>query len=274
LISPGFSADDDNVFDPTVLFVDPRVTKLFEREDVFCHHLAAARAYVTKEPACSLDCSYRAIREILPKINPAAGNGLPGYPLPEYQLPGAPLLAHLPDKIRARIETVLSVASLAEGSGEPSADEARLVLSDVLDVLEWYVALYQSRCARPEPKVERVELLPQLRAKYPGEMHFDLTSVIFEQDRHRCLLETTRVRRRHFGSFESRWIERTDLRFILSDVIRGKEYFDPGRPVTYNAAKFVAELDEYSIAVCTDLFNEEAEARICEGHEVKGEDHE
>jgi len=105
-------------------------------------------------------------------------------------------------------------------------------------------------------------------------MHFDLTSVIFEQDRHRCQLETTRVRRWYFGSFESRWIERTDLRFILSDVIRGKEYFVPAWPVTYNAAKFVAELDEYSIAMCTDLFNEEAEARICEGHEAKGEDDE
>lgn len=105
-----------------------------------------------------------------------------------------------------------------------------------------------------------VEILPQLREKYPKYLRPEMTSVQFVQSRDRCHLEITTTDRGS-GDLVDETSKRTDLVFVSGG---SGAFFSPGSPITENVRRFISDFDEVSIINCTDLFTNEAAARIDE----------
>lgn len=106
-----------------------------------------------------------------------------------------------------------------------------------------------------------VEILPDLKKKYPEYLKNDFHSVKIAHADGIVYLES--VRYRHAG-LRDELVERTDLAFI-SDGISGM--FLSSRSPDDNARLFVHQLDEYSMIHCTDLFTLQACERIARKHE-------
>lgn len=106
-----------------------------------------------------------------------------------------------------------------------------------------------------------VEILPDLKKKYPFYLKPDFHSVKIVHRDGVVYLES--VRYRHAG-LRDEVVERTDLAFI-SDGDR--EMFLASRTPEDSARLFVHQLDEYSMIHCTDLFTHEACEQIALKHE-------
>jgi len=105
-----------------------------------------------------------------------------------------------------------------------------------------------------------VEILPQLRKKYPKYLRPEMTSVQFVQSQDRCHLEITTADwvSEHLVDEASK---RTDLAFVSG---RAGAFFSPSSPIAENVIRFISEFDEVSIINCTDLFTSEAATEIDE----------
>jgi hypothetical protein len=101
-----------------------------------------------------------------------------------------------------------------------------------------------------------VEILPDLKRKYPGYLMPDFHSVKIVHIDGVVYLES--VRHRHPG-LRDEVIERIDLSFIADD---DAPMFPASRSLEDNARLFVHQLDEFSMIQCTDLFTDEAYAEI------------
>jgi hypothetical protein len=106
-----------------------------------------------------------------------------------------------------------------------------------------------------------VEILPDLKRKYPKYMKPDFHSVKIVHSDGVVYLES--VRYRHVG-LRDEVVERTDLGFISSG---NSDMFPVTRSPQDNARLFVHQLDEYSMIHCTDLFTPEACSEIARKHE-------
>ena len=106
-----------------------------------------------------------------------------------------------------------------------------------------------------------VEILPDLKRKYPLHLKSDFHSVKIVHADGVVYLES--VRYRHAG-LRDEVVERTDLAFISSGDL---EMFPATRSPEDNARLFVHQLDEYSMIHCTDLFTLEACSEIARKHE-------
>ncbi|MCA6218818.1 HNH endonuclease [Ideonella sp. B7] len=106
---------------------------------------------------------------------------------------------------------------------------------------------------------QSLEILPQLRAKYPRSLRPEMTSVQFVQSQERCYLEITTANRVN-DYLVDETSKRTDLAFISGHPER--LLFDPGRSITENVHCFISDFDEVSIINCTDLFTHTAAKRI------------
>lgn len=107
-----------------------------------------------------------------------------------------------------------------------------------------------------------VEILPDLKKKYPRYLKNDFHSVKIVHTNEIVYLES--VRYCHAGSRDE-IIERTDLNFIRDGE---GEMFMACQGPEDNARLFVHELDEYSMIHCTDLFTPEACEQIAHRHET------
>ncbi len=106
-----------------------------------------------------------------------------------------------------------------------------------------------------------VEILPDLKRKYPLHLKSDFHSVKIIHTDGVVYLESVRYRR---AGSRDEIVERTDLAFINSGDI---EMFPSTRSPEDNARLFVHQLDEYSMIHCTDLFTLDACSEIACKHE-------
>lgn len=107
---------------------------------------------------------------------------------------------------------------------------------------------------------QSIEILPQLREKYPQYLRPEIIFVQFVQSHDRCYLEITTASQ--VGDYlVDEMSKRTDLAFVSDG---SGVFFSPSSPVTENIRRFFLEFDEMSIINCTDLFTNEAATRINE----------
>ena len=105
-----------------------------------------------------------------------------------------------------------------------------------------------------------VEILPDLKRKYPLHLKSDFHSVKIVHTDGVVYLESVRYRR---AGSRDEVVERTDLAFISSGDL---EMFPATRSPEDNARLFVHQLDEYSMIHCTDLFTLEACSEVSRKH--------
>lgn len=101
-----------------------------------------------------------------------------------------------------------------------------------------------------------VEILPDLKRKYPHYLKAELSSVKIVHRDEIVYLESVRSPMKHL---RDEIVERSDLSFITDD---DDDMFPSTRSEEENARVFVHQLCEYSLIMCTDLFTEEACAEI------------
>jgi len=106
-----------------------------------------------------------------------------------------------------------------------------------------------------------VEILPDLKRKYPLHLKSDFHSVKIIHTDGVVYLESVRYRR---AGSRDEVVERTDLAFIGSGDL---EMFPSTRRPEDNARLFVHQLDEYSMIHCTDLFTPDACSEIARKYE-------
>jgi hypothetical protein len=121
-------------------------------------------------------------------------------------------------------------------------------------------------------KFEAVQLLPELRKRYPTELKTNILSIRFYQTEKACYLEITEelnpdklvneMDELIEGKYSSRdyITTRKSLYFITGDIIdeyHATRYFMPSTPVLENALRFINEFDDDSMLNCTDIFSDE-----------------
>lgn len=106
-----------------------------------------------------------------------------------------PFVATIPRRIAARMNAIREMSNLGpHGEAVDRADAVR-VIRDLLDVLEWYVVQRDpiGRTVMGHEDRQSLEILPQLREKYPRYLRPEIISVKFVQSPNRCHLEITTV---------------------------------------------------------------------------------
>ena len=114
--------------------------------------------------------------------------------------------------------------------------------------------------------MDAVEILPDLKVKYPNFLRPELSSVRFVQSPQRCYLEITTDA--FVGdNLHNEMIRREDLAFI-SD--RHGNLFDPANSVVENARRFTFEMEAISMINCTDLFPQHIALKIDREWNING----
>ncbi|MBL0913814.1 MAG: GIY-YIG nuclease family protein [Bacteroidia bacterium] len=149
----------------------------------------------------------------------------------------------------------------------------KLELHIAIDVLRKTVEEYRLEEARTSgfneihDVYEAVEILGELKKKYPQMIRNEIKSVRVYQTRIRCYLEVMEEENIDEGRIVDQKIVRSDLAFIVGELPANPEdndtlMFAPHNKVTENARIFIEDLDAYSIINCTDLFTEEATRKV------------
>ena len=121
-------------------------------------------------------------------------------------------------------------------------------------------AAWRLEAKRPR---QSLEILPQLRGKYPRYLRSEIISAKFTQSADRCCLEITTADRVS-DYLVDETSKRTDLAFIAGGTGSDDRFFSPRSPIIENAHRFVSNFDEISIINCTNLFTPEAARGIDE----------
>jgi len=187
----------------------------------------------------------------------------PPRPMIGEMLSDKTFTASIPRRIVARMNAIRDMSNLGPHGGEVDATDAVRVMRDLIDVLEWYVVNYDPSCLVPGSREARqtLEILPQLRDKYPLYLRPEIISAKFTQSADRCHLEITTTEQVNDDLLDET-TKRTDLAFIAGGTGSDDRFFSPTSPITENAHRFVSDFDEISIINCTDLFTPEAARRI------------
>lgn len=101
-----------------------------------------------------------------------------------------------------------------------------------------------------------VDILPELRKRYPDWIREDLAAVRIVQKSGRAFLETTIYET--MGAVRDEKVERTDLGFIIDGPDYEENMFSVDRTAAENARKFVEKMDPYSLGMVTHLFHDKA----------------
>lgn len=128
-----------------------------------------------------------------------------------------------------------------------------------------------------EEKYQAVQILPELRKRYPTQMRQEILSVRMYQTKNACYLEITEDKNPDalnrepneliIGSYSKKDFKttRTSLAFIAGDILNDGEvscYFQPSVQIVDNAYNFLKEFDDDSMLNCTDLFSKEGAEEI------------
>jgi hypothetical protein len=137
----------------------------------------------------------------------------------------------------------------------PKREFFRVPLKEAVKALQEVAAEFRE--VTPEADYmpsQAVEMLPDLKRLYPAYLKPEIKSVRLVQRSGICFLEVVSIVAEHLNDER---IERVDLGFIVEGD-PDTPMFSPIRNANENATKFLAELDPYSIVMCTPLFTEEA----------------
>lgn len=222
-------------------------------------YLQSALQYLSSDPQSSLTKSRVILERLLIRLYRQTMHREPRRPMIGDMLSEKEFLATLPRRITARMNAVRDMSNLGPHGGDVDMTDAVRVMRDLLDVLEWYAVNHDPLGSR-EPR-DAVEILPQLKAKFPTYLRPNITSVRFAQANGRCYLEMTTAET-VAGYLHNELTRREDLAFISGGSGSDDKLFDPTGSVVENAHKFVSEMDEVSIINCTDLFPPEVSAKI------------
>lgn len=126
-------------------------------------------------------------------------------------------------------------------------------------------------------KYQAVQLLPELRKRYPTELKKDILSVRFYHTKRACYLEITEDKNPDALNREPNELiagsysgidyitTRSSLAFIAGDILNDGDvscFFQPTAPILDNAYNFLKEFDDESMLNCTDLFSVEGAEEI------------
>jgi hypothetical protein len=121
---------------------------------------------------------------------------------------------------------------------------------------------------------EAVEILGQLKRRYPCMIRDIIKFARIYQTRARCYLEILEEKDIDGSRLVDQIIKRSDLAFI-ADAPENSEnedviLFNPHNKVTENARIFIEEFDACSIINCTDLFTDEAAQKVSDEYHSRG----
>jgi Domain of unknown function (DUF4145) len=238
-----------------------RIAALEARVAEFGTFLHSAVAYLSSDPASSLTKSRVILEKVLLALYRGAMKKEPSRPMIGDMLADKAFIATIPRRIAARMNAIRDMSNLGpHGEDVDVTDAIRVIL---IDVLEWYVVHHEASCRVPGRQEARqsLEILPQLREKYPAYLRTEITSIKFVQSQDRCYLEITTADRVN-DYLVDETSKRTDLAFISDRCREDDPCFSPARSITENAHRFVSDFDAVSIINCTDLFAHEAATRI------------
>jgi hypothetical protein len=181
----------------------------------------------------------------------------------------------LPERIACRLHFIRRLCNLGVHQGEVYPEDARLVLSELLTVLEWKEGRPFIWMDKEDEKggETSLEMIGALRDRFGDWIRSELTSVRFVQSECRCWLVETSERIGDDGVVWSVSEQKYDLGFITNDFVEDDWYFSPRDPIQENVRKFLEDFGGQSIAMCTSLFTDEGgdqaweEARMERGGE-------
>jgi hypothetical protein len=132
----------------------------------------------------------------------------------------------LPARIRARINFIREIANAGVHGGDVTSKDAFRALSDLVDVVEWYVETFPPAAAnREQIDEDAVEILPQLKQRLGPKLRPEVVAARFIQGIERCWLELTEDDLMA-GYLKNRLVKREDLSFIWADN-EPELYFSP-----------------------------------------------
>jgi len=247
--------DEKKAFAERIAALEGRVAELSS----FLH---SALSYLSCDPASSLTKSRVILEKVLLALYRTTLKKEPPRPMIGDMLADKAFIAPIPRRIAARMNAIRDMSNLGPHGEAVDAADAIRVMRDLIDVLEWYVVNHDPSCHLPRGPAARqaLEILPQLREKYPHYLRPEIISVRFVQSQDRCYLETTTADK--INDLVDETSKRTDLAFISSGSGDDGPFFSPARSITENGHRFVSEFDVVSIINCTDLFTHEAATRI------------
>lgn len=225
--------------------------------------LRSAAQYLSSDPASSLTKSRIALEKVLLTLYRETKKAEPPRPMIGDMLADKSFVATIPRRIAARMNAIREMSNLGpHGEAVDRADAVR-VIRDLLDVLEWYVVHHDpvGRTVVGHEDRQSLEILPQLREKYPRYLRPEIISVKFVQSRSRCHLEITTLDDSR-DDLVDEVSNRTDLAFIVGGLNEDRPIFSSESPFIENAHRFVSDFDVVSIINCTKLFTNEAAERI------------
>jgi hypothetical protein len=240
-----------------------RIAALEARVAELGSFLHLALGYLSSDPASSLTKSRVVLEKVLLALYRGAMKKEPARPMIGDMLSDKAFTGMIPRRIAARMNAIRDMSNLGPHGEEVHATDAIRVMRDLIDVLEWYVVHHDPGCQITVGQASRqaLEILPQLRAKYPRYLRPNITSVRFVQSQDRCYLEITTDERIREDLMDET-SKRTDLAFISNSSRDDDVMFNPARSITENASRFVSDFDVVGIINCTDLFTHEAAMRI------------
>jgi hypothetical protein len=240
-----------------------RITALEARVAELGAFLHSAVGYLSSDPASSLTKSRVILEKVLLSLYRMAMKKEPLRPMIGDMLTDKVFMVNIPRRIAARMNAIREMSNLGPHGEEVDATDAIRVMRDLIDVLEWYVVHHDPCCQVTGGPATRqsLEILPQLREKYPLYLRPEIKSVRFVQSQDRCYLEITTADPVN-DYLVDETSKRTDLAFISNGSGDDDPFFSSVRSITENAHRFVSDFDVVSIINCTDLFTHEAATRI------------
>lgn len=240
-----------------------RITALETRVADLASYLQSALDYLSSDPQSSLTKSRVILEKLLLQLYRGTMTREPARPMIGDMLSDRAFTAALPRRIVARMNAIRDMSNLGPHGEEVDATDAMRVMRDLIDVLEWYVSHYDPSCRVPGSHEARqaLEILTQLKEKYPRYMRPEIISVRFVQSLNRCYLEITALERVN-DYLVDETTRRSDLAFVSSDTASDELLFSPRRPISENVQRLLTNFDEISIINCTDLFTQEAATEI------------
>ena len=237
-------------------FLTNRVEALAQRVGDLFAFAESALSYIASDPQSSFTKSRVALEKLLLTLFRHEMKCEPKRPM----LGGMSFTAHIPRRILARMNAVRDMSNLGPHGECVDTTDATRVMRDLLDILQWYAINYQpiDKSDAATRSSDAVEILSDLKAKYPNCLRPDLTSVRFLQSPDRCYLEMTTADVVG-GYLHNETTCREDLAFISDG---DANLFDPANSITENARRFAFEMAAISIINCTDLFPTDIAQRI------------
>ena len=217
----------------------------------------SAADYIAHDPHSSLTKSRTVLERMLQRLY----THLVGHP-PAKQMIGNVLhdkdfSGRLPTRIRARINFIREIANAGVHGGDVTAGDAFRVLSNLVDVLDWYVETIPPAKLDPNQTGEdTVQILSQVKERLGSQLRPEIIGVRFVQGTERCWLEITEDTVTA-GYLQDRQTKRNDLSFVSDDDDQDGLYFPPRTPIALNADRLL-QLDALSLANCTDLLTASA----------------